>query len=153
MLKKIVSGGQTGADRAALDAALEIGFPLGGYCPAGRKAEDGIIDVKYHLLETGKDYRVRTKRNVLESDGTVIFYSSSICGGTEQTLLFCIKFKKPYRLIDISMTAKNPAAETLSQFIIDNGIEILNVAGPRLSSCPEIYSFVKAVISRVIRNL
>jgi hypothetical protein len=151
MLKKIVSGGQTGADRAALDAALEADFPMGGYCPLGRKAEDGKIDLKYPLTETGKDYRIRTKKNVIESDGTVIFYSSSIQGGTEQTLLFCIKLKKPYKLIDISLAGKVPAVKSLLQFISDNNIETLNVAGPRLSNCPEIYPFVKTVISSVIK--
>ena len=151
MLKKIVSGGQTGADRAALDAALKTDFPHGGYCPIGRKAEDGIIDLKYRLVETGKDYRVRTEKNVEVSDGTVIFYSSSISGGTEHTLLSCIKLKKPYKLIDINLAGKNSAAKALLHFITENNIETLNIAGPRLSNCPEIYRFVKAVIVQVIK--
>lgn len=152
MLKKIVSGGQTGADRAALDAALEAGFPMGGYCPAGRKAEDGEIDMKYPLTETGRDYRTRTKKNVEESDGTVIFYSSSIHGGTELTLLFCIKLKKHYKLIDINLAGEKSVAGALLNFIADNNIEILNVAGPRLSSCPAIYPYVKRVISQVLKS-
>jgi len=152
MLKKIISGGQTGADRAALDAALEAGFPLGGYCPIDRKAEDGKIDTKYPMTETGKDYRTRTKKNVGESDGTAVFYSSSIHGGTELTLLFCIKLKKPYRLIDINLAGEKSAATALLNFITDNNIETLNVAGPRLSSCPAIYPYVKKVISQILKS-
>ena len=98
---KIVSGAQTGVDRAALDAALECAVALGGWCPAGRLAEDGVIPSRYPVEELPRaGYRQRTKRNVVDSDGTVIIYFGYPSGGTEQTLVFCIKEKQPYVLID-----------------------------------------------------
>ncbi len=95
MLSKVISGGQTGADRAALDAALDLGFPIGGSCPVGRMAEDGPINDAYTLTEIGGGYRQRTKQNVIDSDGTAIFYESYLQGGTEATVLFCIRQGKP----------------------------------------------------------
>ncbi|MFC6671530.1 YpsA SLOG family protein [Marinobacterium aestuariivivens] len=150
MLEKIISGGQTGADRAALDAALEAGFPAGGCCPVGRKAEDGTIDARYPLQEIGGGYRARTRRNVEDADGTAIFYSSTPSGGTELTLLFCIKTGKPYKLIDIDLVTPERAAQLLAVFAGGAGIATLNVAGPRHSGCPAVYAFVKDSVSRLI---
>jgi predicted Rossmann-fold nucleotide-binding protein len=94
---KIVSGGQTGVDRAALDAAMESGVEAGGWCPEGRKADDGVIPDKYPVKELPKaGYRQRTRRNVIDSDGTAIFYFGDPTGRTEQTILFCFKERKPY---------------------------------------------------------
>ncbi|MAN53106.1 MULTISPECIES: putative molybdenum carrier protein [unclassified Marinimicrobium] len=152
MLSKIVSGGQTGADRAALDAGIEAGFPIGGNCPAGRLAEDGSISNKYKLTEIEGGYRQRNKKNVTDSDGTAIFYSSYPTGGTEASVLFCIKQKKPYKLIDIQLIDPRRSAEVLSRFIENFGISTLNVAGPRASSCPEIYDHVKQSITLVLRE-
>jgi hypothetical protein len=152
MLNKIVSGGQTGADRAALDAGIELGFPVGGYCPAGRLAEDGEIDARYPLTELGGGYRQRTRKNVEISHGTVIFYDSAPHGGTEQTLAFCMQFHKPYKLIDISLVGCGLASKVICDFIESHHIAVLNVAGPRQSSCPAIYAYVKEVIKNAIKQ-
>lgn len=152
MLKKVVSGGQTGADRAALDAGLALAFPVGGFCPKGRVAEDGSIADIYPLVEIEGSYRQRTRANVKASGGTVIFYESMVYGGTEQTLLFCIKAKKPYKLIDINLVDWEKAVVAIETFIDEFTIETLNVAGPRASGCLTIYDYVKTVIARVIQG-
>lgn len=149
MLKKIISGGQTGADRAALDAALAIGIPHGGSCPYGRVAEDGVISARYNLTEIGGGYRQRTKTNVLEADGTVVFYDAYMQGGTEATALFCMRFKKPYKLIDIETVSPQTAAMLVSKFVVEYEVATLNIAGPRAGSCVRIYDFVYSVISQV----
>lgn len=147
MLTKIVSGGQTGADRAALDACLESGFPCAGYCPEGRQAEDGVIDDDYPLEEiAGGGYSARTRANVRVSDGTAIFYASEIRGGTQQTLQYCTRMGKPYELIDITVYDVGSAGRALRAFVSRYDISTLNVAGPRQSSCPQIHDFVRATI-------
>jgi len=150
---KIVSGGQTGVDRGALDGALECGVEAGGWCPEGRKAEDGVIPVNYPLQELkGSGYRQRTKRNVIDSDGTLIIYFDHLTGGTEQTVMFCMKEKKPYLLIDATELSVVRSAERIKEFIHDQGISILNVAGPRLSSERQSHRYTQEVISKVIQN-
>jgi len=116
-LIKIVSGGQTGVDRAALDAALKTGTKCGGWCPIGRKAEDGVIPDHYPLSELeDASYRKRTKQNVIDSDGTVIIYFDTLSGGTEKTLLFCLQQKMPYLLIDATELSPTRAAERIQKF-------------------------------------
>jgi hypothetical protein len=150
-LLKIVSGGQTGVDRAALDAAIEHGVPCGGWCPEGRLAEDGLIPDRYPLQELqGGSYRERTRQNVLDSDGTVIFYFGRPKGGTEATLLFCIKKDKPYQLIDAGEIPPDRAAELIRTFISELDIAVLNVAGPRASEEPRAYPYVFEVIGAVV---
>ena len=130
---KIISGGQTGADRAALDFAIEHGIPHGGWCPKGRRAEDGPIDSKYQLQETPNcDYLQRTEWNVRDSDGTVIFsIGEHLTGGSLLTLNFAQREEKPWRIL--SATAIEDAPDRLWSFIEDNHIQVLNVAGPRAS--------------------
>tara|TARA_R110002111_G_scaffold259523_1_gene329646 strand:+ start:1241 stop:1705 length:465 start_codon:yes stop_codon:yes gene_type:complete len=152
VLSKVISGGQTGADRAALDAALELDFPIGGSCPVGRMAEDGPINDEYTLTEIGGGYRQRTKQNVVDSDGTAIFYESYLRGGTEATVLFCIRQGKPYKLIDIAVVESQRATELLSGFVQEFNVSVLNVAGPRSSNCPAIYSYVKRAVGLVIQQ-
>jgi len=152
MLTKIISGGQTGADRAALDAGLTAGFPTGGSCPVGRMAEDGPIDHRYHLLEIGGGYRQRTRKNVADADGTAIFYESYLQVGTEATVAFCIKQAKPYKLIDIALVPPTVGVDLLMDFVQQFNISILNVAGPRASGCPAIYDYVNQVIGQVIHR-
>lgn len=115
-------------------------------------AEDGPISSRYPLTELSGGYRQRTKQNVIDADGTVIFYRSYLQGGTEATVLFCIKQKKPYKLIDIELVAPETATELLGDFICNFHIETLNVAGPRASTCPDIYNYVKQVITQVIQS-
>jgi hypothetical protein len=152
VLSKVISGGQTGADRASLDAALELGFPIGGSCPVGRLAEDGPINCVYTLTEIGGGYRQRTKHNVTDSDGTAIFYESYLRGGTEATVLFCIRQSKPYKLIDIALVEPPRAAELLSEFVREFNVSVLNVAGPRSSSCPAVYNYVVQVVRLVLQQ-
>ena len=150
VLKKIISGGQTGVDHAALDAALSAGFPCGGYCPKGRESEDGIIDSKYPLEEIEGGYRQRTLMNLKASDATLIIYNSEVTGGTELTLASCIKHHKHYKLIDMSLVSVDQAKEALENFIDKEKIEILNVAGSRLSSEPKIYSYTRNILEGIL---
>ncbi|MFN9985084.1 MAG: putative molybdenum carrier protein, partial [Pirellula sp.] len=101
-LEKIISGGQTGVDRAALDAAIELGIPHGGWCPRGRRAEDGAIPTRYQLKEIeGIDYSERTRRNILESDATLILTSGPLQGGTLLTFNLCNKLGRPVRVVQL----------------------------------------------------
>ena len=150
MLEKIISGGQTGADRAALDAALESGFAAGGYCPAGRLAEDGVIDTRYPLQEIEGGYQDRTLRNVQASGGTLLFYDSVLSGGTLQTLLFCVDEEKPFQLIDLSLVSAPLAVNAISGFLKQQDIRILNVAGPLQSGSGKVYPYVREVITRML---
>ena len=151
VLQKIISGGQTGADRAALDFAIEHGIPHGGWCPAGRKAEDGTIDVRYHMVETpSSNYLQRTEWNVRDSDGTAVFsIEPALTGGSKKTVTLAHKHKKPVLHLPRDGSSATPEQDLL-RFIREHGIKVLNVAGPRASKEPEIAAFVKAVLSRTI---
>ncbi len=153
MLSKIISGGQTGADRAALDAALAAGLSIGGSCPAGRTAEDGPIPIRYELKEIDGGYRQRTKRNVLDSDGTLILYESYLSGGTELTVQFCIRLKKPFKLIDIDTVDAEAASNLLISFTNAFDISILSVAGPRASGCQRIDGYVKEAVHQALARM
>ncbi len=149
---KIISGGQTGVDRAALDAALESGVSAGGWCPEGRQAEDGPIAEKYPLQELPDgSYKERTLKNVQDSDATIIIYFESISGGTEETLLYCLNEKKPYLLIDGSGITEDSASKRIKQFIDENQISRLNVAGPRASKEKRAYEYTKQVITLMLQ--
>lgn len=149
--EKIISGGQSGVDRAALDAALQRGFPCGGSCPPGRASEDGPIDESYPLTEmTHGGYRKRTIQNVLDSDGTAVIYCGDLSGGTEQTVLHCSRRDKPYLLIDACETSPALAAQLASEFIESNSVATLNVAGPRASKVPAGYAYTLEFVSLLI---
>lgn len=144
---KIVSGGQTGVDRAALDVAIELGLECGGWCPKGRRAEDGPILAKYPLVKTPtSEYSQRTEWNVRDSDGTLILYRERLFGGTELTMELAQKLHKPFLLVDIAKAAK---AELVQDWIENNNFKILNVAGPGEESEPGIYHSAQEVLRTI----
>ena len=135
-IRRIVSGGQTGVDRGALDAAISLGLEHGGWCPRGRLAEDGVIPRRYRLRQTkSADYPTRTEQNVLDSDGTLILYRQRLYGGTELTRRLAEKHGKPYFVVDLDQTVD---LQPVRRWIDDQAIAVLNVAGPRESSSPGI---------------
>jgi len=138
----IVSGGQTGADRAALDFAIEHdGYTHGGWAPRGREAEDGPIPLKYQLIElTDGGYRRRTKLNVLDSDGTLIVNLGILGGGTLLTQGFAQKMGKPCLVVQLDFGITAEVTRDILTWINGNAIRTLNVAGPRESKRPGIYS-------------
>jgi len=151
-LRKILSGGQTGADHAALDWAISAGVPHGGWCPKGRKAEDGAIPPQYELTETpSADYPARTERNVLASDGTVIIsiYAALGSRGSALTQRLAEQHHKPR--IHIHSGELGPG-ETLRSFVTMHNIQALNVAGPRASSEPRIAQFVHSVLREAFES-
>jgi hypothetical protein len=153
-LTKIISGGQTGVDRGALDAALEAGFPCGGWCPKGRLAEDGPIPPHYAMLEmTGVGYEERTLRNALESDGTAILYFGALEGGTRLTKEYCVHHAKPYELVNASRATPQEAARQFASFVQRNRIATLNVAGPRASKWPGARQYAHDTVGHMLKAL
>ena len=131
-----MSGGQTGVDRAALDAAVELGIPHGGWCPRNRLAEDGRIPERYHLKETeSADYAVRTRLNVRDADATLILYREPLEGGTALTWQLAVQLEKPVFLVELGFP---PIREAFLQWIEENAVRTLNIAGPRESQRPGI---------------
>ncbi len=156
ILKKIVSGGQTGVDRAALDVAIELGIPHGGWCPKGRLSESGTIPNCYNLQETdSSEYSERTKLNIKDSDGTLIFVPNwplpdNITDGTRLTIQEAEEKVKPYLIIDLS---NGHDAEKIIDWIKKNNIEKLNVAGPRESQSRGIYQLAYRLLENIINLL
>jgi hypothetical protein len=147
MVKKIISGGQTGVDRAALDFAIKFDIPHGGWITKGRIAEDGILDDRYKLQEIPEpSYPRRTLKNILESDGTLIISQGPLTGGSDYTRKMAISRNKPIFHIDLNQVNAFRAAENIRNWIFDNKIEILNVAGPRKSKDPDIYKNVLNIL-------
>ncbi len=144
---KVVSGGQTGVDRAALDAARAAGLPCGGWCPRGRLAEDGPIDPGYPLVETpGADYAQRTEWNVRDSDGTLVVSGGRPTGGTALTMTLARRHGKPLRVVDLS---RDPSPGEVWRWIEARAITVLNVAGPRESQRPGIGREAHAFLERL----
>ena len=136
---KIISGGQSGVDRAALDFALHYGILCGGWCPKGRKAEDGKIDKKYPLTETVDDnYNTRTKLNVEHSDDTLIFLKKLPDKGTLLTIKFVEEFNKPVLEINLLDNQKHNL-QIVNAWLQAHNFKTLNIAGPRESNSPGIY--------------
>ncbi len=149
MIQRVFSGGQTGVDRAALDMALELGVPCGGWCPSGRLAEDGPLKEIYPLKETpSKNYSQRTEWNVRDSDGTLVLHRGSLSGGTAFTIELAEEKNKPCLVIDLSTSP----SQKLLDWVRQHRIRTLNVAGPRESGSPGIYreacSFLLKAFSR-----
>lgn len=148
---KIISGGQTGTDQGALDAALELGHPCGGWCPRGRKSEAGTIPTRYPLQEhSSAEYDARTEANVRDSDGTLIFTFGQPTGGTLYTLELARKLRKAHLVIDLSSDAGAGDPERVWGWGRENQIVALNVAGPRESKHPGIQVLVKAVMTKIL---
>ena len=137
--ERIVSGGQTGVDRAALDAAMEVGIEVGGWCPAGRWAEDGPIDPRYPLRETASgDPADRTRKNVEDSEATLVICMGEPMGGTALTIEIAGEIDRPLLIVDPSSTDATRSAATIRRWLDDLRPRILNVAGPRESERPGI---------------
>lgn len=150
-LKRIFSGGQTGIDRGALDAALEAGFPAGGWCATGRKAEDGRIDARYPLVELpGGGYAARTRRNVIDADATVIIFFGELGGGSKRTHQLCVANGKPVLLLDADITTAEAAAAAIIGFVCQHRVQTLNVAGPRQSRAPAAHDYARRAIGNVV---
>ena len=151
MLKKIISGGQTGADQGALDAAIKYNFPHGGWIPKGRLTEGGPLSDMYNLHEMPtSSYPKRTEKNILSSDGTVVISHGKLTGGSALTRKLAQKHNLPYLHINLNKTPAFIAASEINAWIIEHGIEILNVAGSRASKNPNIYQDTMYIIEGVI---
>jgi|CXWL01.1.fsa_nt_gi hypothetical protein len=147
-VRRIISGGQTGVDRGALDAAIFLGLDHGGWCPRGRLAEDGQIPLRYQLTESDSaKYPVRTAQNVIDSDGTLILYQGELQGGTSLTLRLASEYGKPCLPIDLDGPVDYPATR---RWIAKHAIEVLNVAGPRESSAFGIADAARSFIVRLL---
>jgi hypothetical protein len=145
---EIVSGGQTGVDRAALDTALALGLPCGGWCPRGRRAEDGPLPARYPLRETpSASYRERTEWNVRDSDGTLVLHRGRLRGGTALTVRLAHAQGRPALTVDL---AKVPSAPSVREWISRERIRRLNVAGPRESEHPGIHAETARFLSEVL---
>lgn len=137
MIRKVVSGGQTGVDRAGLDAAVNAGIPIGGYCPRGRRAEDGIIPERYPLIEMeSPESCYRTEKNVIESDGTLILNKGTLSEGTKLTLDYTAKYGKPSLIVQLDAEHIIEPANVI-RWIEGQFINVLNIAGPKESKLPE----------------
>lgn len=150
---KIISGGQTGVDRAALDVALNMGIPVGGWCPRGRWAEDGPIPERYPLVETrSRDVNVRTQRNVECSTATLVLTRGSPMGGTRFTVEFAQTLRRPLLVVDLSQDGSDPV-DQIAHWIEEVRPAVLNVAGPRESGAPGISQQAAQVLSAVLERI
>ena len=153
MIEKILSGGQTGVDRGALDAALDAGFPCGGWCPRGRRAEDGRIPARYPLDETASPrYVERTRRNVRDSDATLVLAWGEPRGGTRATVAFAGRMAKPCLVLDMSELGDDAAAARAGAWIAAERVAALNVAGPRASLRPDARDRARRVVALLLDN-
>jgi hypothetical protein len=149
----ILSGGQAGVDRGALDAALQLGSPCHGWCPRGRLAEDGPIPERYPLSEADGGYPGRTRRNIEESDGTLILHRGPLTEGTLLTLEICRELGKPVCLVDAVTSSPERAAAVAREFIEAHDIDRLNVAGPRRSHWTQSYHYAFDAVRSLIELL
>jgi predicted Rossmann fold nucleotide-binding protein DprA/Smf involved in DNA uptake len=151
---KIVSGGQTGVDRAALDAALALGVTIGGWIPRGRWAEDGPVPEELAgLRETeSAEPSERTRRNVADSDGTLVLSHGPLVGGSALTVEVAAASGRPHLCLDLDSLSLEEAAERARRWIIEHGVQVLNVAGPRASEDPRAYADTRALLSKLLTN-
>lgn len=150
VILKILSGGQTGVDRAALDVALALGLAVGGWCPKDRRAEDGRIPDRYPLTETAEmDYETRTRRNIEDSDGTLILNRGTLEGGTALTADLARQIGKPCLIVALEAGIEPAAFQT---WLTENAIRVLNVAGPRESKRPGVYDAACGCLESLFRS-
>ena len=146
----IISGGQTGADQAALDAAITLGIPHGGWLPKGRKTEAGPLPLRYQLRELGSSrYRERTEKNILSACGTLIFSFGPLVGGSALTEALAIRHGRPFLHIDFELIEKKQAVVVVEQWVCSMELKVINVAGPRASSEPRIYQAVYSLLTGI----
>ncbi|MCG6187975.1 putative molybdenum carrier protein [Maribellus maritimus] len=154
MCQKIISGGQTGVDRGALDACLNNNFSHGGWCPKGRMAEDGRIDIKYKLDETGEsNYNSRTYKNVRNSNATLIIVNGDLKGGTLLTQQIATQMKKPVLILFPEKPDAKDSFLKMITFIQNNNVSILNIAGPRKSEWIQGYQYSFQLVSDFIKKI
>ncbi|MGM0444094.1 MAG: YpsA SLOG family protein [Fibrobacterota bacterium] len=153
MVEKIISGGQTGADRGALNAALALEFPCGGYCPSGRRAEDGVIPDTYPLQEIDGGYDERTRRNIADADGAVLFSEGSPDGEIRRTEQLCRESAIPVVLIDTERFNTTYSSHELRDFCEEFSIITLYISGTRGSQSPYIESYVYKSVIHFIERL
>ncbi len=141
----VVSGGQTGADRAGLDAAIELGLPHRGWCPLGRRAEDGVIPTRYNLQEcSSADYSLRTRMNVIDSRLTLIFVvDETLSPGSAKTVALCREYERPYLVLNLRLASDEAAVKKIWSVTRDS---VVNVAGTRESKAPGIQAAVKRIL-------
>ena len=151
MLRKIISGGQTGVEQAALDAAIKYNFSHGGWIQKGRKTEDGILPYEYKLKELNSGAHPNyTEKNVINSDGTLIISHDKLKGGSVLPRRLAKKYNRQFLHINLDETPAFIAASKINNWIIEYDIEILNVTGSRAGKDPKIYEVVKYIIEGVI---
>ena len=154
VLSKIVSGGQTGVDQAALAAAIAMGIEHGGWCPAGRRSERGRIPAVYQLTETfERNYAVRTEKNVVDSDATMILFRNELSGGTLLTERLTLRHDRPVLCIDLDNDSFEDSIDRIKAWLQRYAVQILNVAGPRESSSRGIQSQAEAFLRRLLGEL
>jgi hypothetical protein len=150
VIERILSGGQTGVDRAALDVALELGVPCGGWCPRGRKAEDGRLPAHYPLRETpSAKYAQRTVWNIRDADGTLILTTGPLTGGTALTHSLATNMHKPCLVVELGDAYHDKQAVT--DWLAAQAIRVLNVAGPRESQQPGISGRAAAFLRTLLQ--
>ena len=148
--ERIVSGGQTGADRGALDFAIKHNYPHGGWAPHGRQAEDGLVPLKYQLKEVvNGGYRQRTRRNVEDSDGTLIVNLGELDGGTLATQTFAEKMRRPCFIAQLNAGVTEDTVASLLAWLREHPIKTLNVAGPRESKRPGIHCLTEELLQAI----
>ncbi len=150
-MERIVSGGQSGVDRAALDVALELGIRCGGWCPRGRLAEDGRIPDRYPLRETpSADYAQRTEWNVRDTDATLVLHRGRLRGGTALTVALARRLGRPCLTVDLAEAAD---AAGIHVWLAERRVAALNVAGPRESQAPGIGGQARAILEAVLGDV
>jgi hypothetical protein len=151
ILYRLISGGQTGVDRAALDVALELGIPAGGWCPAGRRSARGAIPSRYPLVETPTPaYPHRTRPNIRDSDATLVFTRGEPAGGTRLTVELAIRLRRPVLVIDLEKMRGATARQTILAWLREINPRVLNIAGPRASEAPGLGRNVRLILRNVL---